>query len=102
MCAIKRAFMEGFMTYNIATTALTTDQLRRLAEAAKVGIARRGVDFFAWRNAPEVDASVGFRHPSGWGESAITREVSAEEALPLNGAKPDGAHGERFALCVAL
>lgn len=92
---------ENLMTYNLCETALTPDQLRRLAEAAKAGIARRGVDFFAWKNAPEY-ASGKFTHSAGWGDSATTLEVSAQEALAIGKEKLDGAYGERFALSVAL
>ena len=88
--------------FDLRATSLNAGQLRRLAEAAKAGSARRGVEFFAWKNAPEVSASGAITHTYGWGSNATTREVSAEEALSIDKQKLDGAYGERFALSVAV
>ena len=80
---------------------LSLAQLKKLGEIATAGIARRGSDFFGWRNAPEVQNGV-LTHTEGWGESATTRPISVEEALSIDKAKLDGAYGERFALSVGL
>lgn len=86
--------------FNPAATTLTSEGLRALAEIAKVGIARRGVDFYSWRNAPKIKDGV-LTHTEGWGESATTRPITIEEGLAICQAKLDGAYGERFALSVA-
>lgn len=81
--------------------SLTVGQLVQLGEIATAGIARRGVDFFGWRNAPEMKNGV-LTHSEGWGKSSTTRQVSTEEALSIDKAKLDGVYGERFALSIAL
>lgn len=71
-------------------------QFVRIAAAAQKVVAGRGASYYGWVNAPEASADGKITHSSGWGDSAITREVAPAEALSIYKAKLDGAYGERF------
>ena len=86
--------------FGFLKSALSAADLAVLADAAKTGIARRGVGFFSWRNAPEWNGKK-FTQLQGWGDSTETVTLTPDEALGVGRAKLDGAYGERFALSVA-
>jgi len=83
------------------TIYLTLSHLQVLFQIVKSEIARKGADFYGWKNAPEVKDGE-LTHTSGWGENSKTVKVSAQEALDIYESKLNGAYGERFAITMAL
>lgn len=75
---------------------LDMENFSRIAEAAQKVVAEKGQDFFAWKNAPEITEDGKITHSEGWGDQAVTREVSNKEALDIMNQKLNGAYGERF------
>jgi hypothetical protein len=74
---------------------LSLEDLARIAAAAQQVVAGRGQGFYGWVNSPEAhDGKI--THASGYGDQAVTREVSGAEALGIMKQKLDGAYGERF------
>jgi hypothetical protein len=72
------------------------EDLGRVAAAAQKVVSRRGQDFYGWVNSPEAQANGKITHTAGWGDQAVTCEVSGAEALEIMKAKINGAYGERF------
>lgn len=68
----------------------------RIAAAAHRVVAERGAAYFSWVNPPVAAPDGKITHSSGWGDAAITREISGAEALEIMSRKLDGAYGERF------
>lgn len=70
--------------------------LARIAFAAQSVVAARGAAYYGWINSPEAKADGTLIHASGYGDSAVTREVSGAEVLEIMTRKLNGAYGERF------
>jgi len=83
------------------TLYLNLSNLTVLFSIVKSEIARKGADFYGWKNAPEVKDGK-LMHSSGWGDNVTTTEVSAQEALNIYEGKLNGAYGERFVITMAL
>ena len=81
---------------------LNIEQFGRIAAAAQKVVAERGASYYSWVNAPEASADGKITHSSGWGDSAVTHEVSGAEALGIYKQKLDGAYGERFVTSLGM
>jgi len=70
--------------------------LGRVCAAAQKVVSQRGQIFYGWVNSPEAQVDGRLTHSTGWGDQAVTREVSGAESLEIMKAKINGAYGERF------
>lgn len=75
---------------------LDSEQLGRIAAAAQKVVVEHGQGFYGWVNSPEAQTDGKITHTNGWGDQAVTREVSGVEAIEIMKRKLNGAYGERF------
>lgn len=83
------------------TKYLDLSNLSVLFTIVKAEIARKGADFYGWKNSPEVKDGA-LVHTIGFGENVKTESISNEQACEIFTAKLNGAYGERFAITTAL
>lgn len=81
---------------------LTLETLSALFTIVKEEIAKKGVGFYSWVNAPQVAEDGTITHSSGWGESAKIEKISVQKSFEVYESKLNGAYGERFAITMAL
>ncbi|MCB0324345.1 MAG: hypothetical protein KDD69_12265 [Bdellovibrionales bacterium] len=80
---------------------LNQEQAATLAAIATAAAAKKGRQFYDWRNSPTVNEAGGWSHTTGWGDSATSVEISPQDAAKIFEAKLNGAYGERLLLSVA-
>ena len=80
---------------------LDIKQFKRISDAALAVVKERGAGYYGWVNAPVVEGEK-ITHTSGWGDSAVTREITGAEAMGIMSKKLDGAYGERFIMSLGL
>lgn len=86
---------------NMKTIYLSMEAMASLFGIVKAEIARKGADFYGWKNAPVVIDNK-LCKVVGYGEGAKNEEITAQEAVEIFEAKLNGAYGERFAITIAL
>jgi len=80
---------------------LTIEQIQKLTTIVKNSIKKRGKDFYAWRNSPEINDGKFFKS-TGWGDYKKSVEINPNEAFDIFKEKLDGVYGERFVLSMAV
>ena len=80
---------------------LEVADLAKITELATAAAAAKGPDYFAWKNPPVVGEDGRITHSSGWGDAAVTKEITPAEALGVMEEKLNGAYSERLLLTVA-